>query len=133
MMKTVDMTNSTNNMSAVSVLQNELSNALPAHLRKPKPAGAQGNRSLVRPTQPTSATWFSRRRKVPQRDVFSFTMQLAIMTRAGVDLASALESLARQCRSERLKDTLQRIHADVCDGKSVSEALRQHSDVFGPT
>lgn len=79
------------------------------------------------------STGLSRRRKIPRRDLFSFTMQLAIMTRAGVDLASALGSLARQCRSERLKDILLQIHADVCEGKLASDALRRHADVFGPT
>ena len=43
------------------------------------------------------------------------------------------ESLARQCRSERLKDTLTQIHAHVCEGKAVSDALRRHAHVFGPT
>ena len=38
-----------------------------------------------------------RRPKVPKRDVLTLTTQLAIMTRAGMDLAGTLKSLSDQC------------------------------------
>jgi type II secretory pathway component PulF len=127
------MTQSTNSYGSVGVLPPELSGELAAQPRGPSAATVRGNRSPAALSHPASSPRPSRRRRIPKRDVFSFTMQLAIMTRAGVDLASALESLARQCRSERLRDTLQVIHADVCAGKPVSNALMRHADVFGPT
>jgi type II secretory pathway component PulF len=127
------MTKSTDSQSAVGVLPAGPSNALSPEAEKPSPVGTRGNGPAVGPSQPTPSAGLSRRRRIPRRDVFSFTMQLAIMTRAGVDLASALGSLARQCRSERLKEILLQIHADVCDGKLASDALRRHADVFDPT
>ncbi len=127
------MTKSANSDSAFGVLPAEFSDVLPAQPGKPSPTGMKDYRSPSVPVRATPSRRRSRRRKVPKRDVFAFTMQLAIMTRAGVDLASALESLARQCRSEGLKDTLQQIHTDVCEGKSVSDSLKRHADVFGPT
>lgn len=93
---------------------------------------AQGNRATATARQ-AGAFGGRFRRPIPQRDVFSFTMQLAIMTRAGVDLASALASLARQSQSPRLRETLEQIHAEVCSGTPVSAALMQHADVFGPS
>ena len=132
-MKHVDMTKSENSDSAVGVLPAGPSDVLPAQSSRPSPARMRDNRPPAGPSHPAPSTGLSRRRRIPKRDVFSFTIQLAIMTRAGVDLASALESLARQCRSEGLKDTLHQIHADVCEGKTVSDALRRHAHVFGPT
>ena len=80
----------------------------------------------------TKARGFSRRRgKTSQRDVLDMTTQLAIMTRAGMDLAGALESLAVQSRNPHLKSTLEEIHNDVSAGNAVSEALKKHVETFG--
>ncbi len=66
-----------------------------------------------------------------KRDLLSVTTQLAIMTKSGVDLASAFESLANQSSNERVRKVLGRIHEDVTGGKAVSEAMRAQSEVFG--
>jgi len=66
-----------------------------------------------------------------KRDLLSVTTQLAIMTKSGVDLASAFESLAQQSSNERVRKVLQRIHEDVTGGKAVSEAMRLQAEVFG--
>jgi type II secretory pathway component PulF len=66
-----------------------------------------------------------------KRDLLSMTTQLAIMTKSGVDLASAFESLAMQSSNEGVRIVLTRIHEDVTGGKSVSDAMRAQSDVFG--
>jgi type II secretory pathway component PulF len=66
-----------------------------------------------------------------RRDLLAVTTQLAIMTKSGVDLASAFESLSQQSSDERVRRVLQRIHEDVTGGKSVSEAMRAQSGVFG--
>jgi type II secretory pathway component PulF len=66
-----------------------------------------------------------------KRDLLAVTTQLAIMTKSGVDLASAFESLAQQSSNERVRKVLSRIHEDVTGGKAVSEAMRLQSDVFG--
>src|SRR3989304_4191833 len=66
-----------------------------------------------------------------RRELLSVTTQLAIMTKSGVDLASAFESLAQQSSSERVRRVLSRIHDEVTGGKSVSEAMRGQASVFG--
>jgi type II secretory pathway component PulF len=66
-----------------------------------------------------------------KRDLLTVTTQLAIMTKSGVDLASAFQSLAEQSSNERVRRVLGRVHEDVTGGKSVSESMRAQSDVFG--
>jgi len=66
-----------------------------------------------------------------KRDLLTVTTQLAIMTKSGVDLASAFESLALQSSNERIRNVLGRVHEDVTGGKSVSEAMKAQADVFG--
>jgi type II secretory pathway component PulF len=53
------------------------------------------------------------------------------MTKSGVDLASAFESLAQQSSNERVRTVLARVHEDVTGGKAVSEAMRAQAEVFG--
>jgi type II secretory pathway component PulF len=61
----------------------------------------------------------------------TLTSQLAIMTRSGVDLATALHNLATQAAQPSLRAILEEIHADVIAGKPVSQALSSHEAVFG--
>lgn len=68
---------------------------------------------------------------VPKRNLLFSTLQLAIMTRAGIDFASALDTVARQCRCRPLQDALRQVHADVSSGVPVSESLARQSHVFG--
>lgn len=81
----------------------------------------------------SSLPFFGRRDQVAfrKRDLLTVTTQLAIMTKSGVDLASAFESLAQQSSNEHIRKVLTRIHEDVTGGKSVSEAMRLQADVFG--
>ena len=69
--------------------------------------------------------------KLSKRDLLSVTTQLAIMTRSGVDLASAYESLAQQSRNPPLRRVLSEIHQDLTGGKSVSDSLKAQAAVFG--
>jgi type II secretory pathway component PulF len=66
-----------------------------------------------------------------KRDLLAFTTQLAIMTKSGVDLASAFESLSQQSSDENVRRVLSQIHEDVTGGRSVSEAMRSQARVFG--
>jgi len=69
--------------------------------------------------------------KLSGRDLLSVTTQLAIMTRSGVDLASAFESLSQQSRSPNLRQVLLHVHKDLTGGKSVSDSMRAQAAVFG--
>src|SRR4051794_11090370 len=66
-----------------------------------------------------------------RRDLLSVTTQLAIMTRSGVDLASAFHSLSQQCSNPMLRSILAQVHKDVTGGKSISDAMFAQAGVFG--
>jgi type II secretory pathway component PulF len=72
----------------------------------------------------------TRGRRVRKNDLADMTAQLAIMTKSGVDLASALSSLAVQTDRPFLADVLRDVHELVLSGNTLSEALRQHERVF---
>jgi type II secretory pathway component PulF len=65
------------------------------------------------------------------RDLLSVTTQLAIMTRSGVDLASAFQSLSQQCSVPHMRNILGQIHRDVTGGKSISDAMQAQAAIFG--
>ena len=66
-----------------------------------------------------------------RRDLLSVTTQLAIMTRSGVDLASAFHSLSNQCSNPAMRNILGQVHKDVTGGKSISDAMFAQAAVFG--
>jgi type II secretory pathway component PulF len=66
-----------------------------------------------------------------KRELLTITTQLAIMTKSGVDLTSAFESLSQQSSSERVRQVLVKVHEDVTGGKCVSDAMRAQGGVFG--
>ncbi len=72
-----------------------------------------------------------RRRQIHPREIVAISSQLAIMTRSGVEVAGALQSLARQCRNPHLRRVLENVHEGVIGGKSFSAALAEHEDIFG--
>ena len=80
---------------------------------------------------PLKALFGSRERGLSKRDLLSVTTQLAIMTRSGVDLASAFQSLSQQCGNPALRNVLGHIHRDVTGGKSISDAMQAQASIFG--
>lgn len=75
-----------------------------------------------------NSRWGSR---VSKKDLMALTSQLALMSRAGVDLATALHDVGAQCTKPALKKILRGIHEDVLSGKPVSAALDNYQHVFG--
>jgi type II secretory pathway component PulF len=71
------------------------------------------------------------RGSLSKRDLLSVTTQLAIMTRSGIDLASAFNSLSQQCSNATLRNVLAQIHRDVTGGKSISDAMNAQASLFG--
>lgn len=55
------------------------------------------------------------------------------MCQSGVDLAEALQDVARQCRHATLHKILDAVCRDVCGGISFSEALGRHPQAFDQT
>jgi type II secretory pathway component PulF len=71
--------------------------------------------------------------KMSKVEIVNFTAQLAIMFRSGVDIVSAIDSLAKQAKSESSQDILDAILEDLNQGKPFSVALKRFECVFGPS
>ena len=74
-----------------------------------------------------------RRAKINRTELADMTAQLAIMTRSGVDITTALHSLARQCRRPALAGVLTDVRDAVVGGATFSQALAQYEHAFGPS
>ncbi len=68
--------------------------------------------------------------RVSRADLVMMLSQLTIMCQSGVDLAEALQSVARQFPKAALKSVLLQVHGDVSSGCSFSESLARHPHVF---
>jgi type II secretory pathway component PulF len=58
------------------------------------------------------------------------TSQLAIMVRSGLDLATALQGLSRQCERPDLAEALEEVHSAVTAGSPLSQALARYPKFF---
>lgn len=67
-----------------------------------------------------------------QKDVLDFTVQLAVMVRAGINLRLALDGIADQVKNPRFRRIIQQIRADIEAGKSFSEAISRFPKLFNP-
>lgn len=107
--------------------------AFPNHAADAAPSLAANSGEGLTWTSPDAfdfGTQKNRRGSVRQQDIAEFTSQLAIMSRSGVDVATALGSLARQCQRPALAQVLHEVHESVLSGSTLSEALRQQTHVF---
>ncbi|MBN2508411.1 MAG: type II secretion system F family protein [Verrucomicrobia bacterium] len=73
-----------------------------------------------------------RKRKVRNREVGVLYGQMADLIGSGVPLMRALDTLIKSTVSRPLVEILKQIRANVSDGKSLTEAMRDHPDVFPP-
>jgi type II secretory pathway component PulF len=71
-----------------------------------------------------------RRPKIRLQDLSEFTAQLSIMVRSGIDAATALGSLASQCKRPALAQVLKSVHQSVIAGTPLSESLKRHPQAF---
>ena len=79
-----------------------------------------------------ASLWGSRERaRLNRRDLLSVTTQLAIMSRSGVDLASASNRWPGNAEHPYLRSVLMQVHRDVTGGKSISDAMHDQASVFG--
>lgn len=68
--------------------------------------------------------------KVKTKDLYIFCRQFHTMINAGANISNALDVLRNQSTNKKLKKSLNDAHDNVQKGTSLSEALRNHSDVF---
>lgn len=69
--------------------------------------------------------------KVSSKDRILFTRQFATLIGAGLPMARSLKTAAEQSASKPMKAVIEDVTASVEAGKSLSDALAQHPDVFG--
>ncbi|UCD74664.1 MAG: type II secretion system F family protein [Phycisphaerales bacterium] len=67
-----------------------------------------------------------------QKDILDFTLQLAVMIRAGISLRTALDGIADQTTNVKFRKILLSIKTDVESGKQFSEAIARYPKLFGP-
>ncbi len=65
-----------------------------------------------------------------RKDILSFTNQLAVMIRAGISLQDSLESIADQIENTKFRAIVLDLKKQIEEGKSFSQALARHDDVF---
>ncbi|MCK5145892.1 type II secretion system F family protein [bacterium] len=69
------------------------------------------------------------KKKIRLEEVVLFTRELVTLLRAGVPMLTAMEALASQS-GEALGEVLNKIYVAIMSGKSFSQSLDQHPDVF---
>jgi len=72
------------------------------------------------------------KQKVPLVDIMHFSRQMATFLRAGVPMTEALDNLRMDAENKRFKDVLADVLDRVTAGRSVTEALTLHADIFPP-
>jgi type IV pilus assembly protein PilC len=65
-----------------------------------------------------------------QKHILDFTIQLAVMIRAGINLRSALDGIADQTNHQGLKKMLLQMKQDVEGGKQFSDAIAKYPKLF---
>jgi len=69
-------------------------------------------------------------KRVTEKEKSEFSTQLAVMLQAGVSLHRSLEVLAKQTKSERLKEVIIKLSNEIRKGNSFARALAKQQDVF---
>lgn len=70
--------------------------------------------------------------KVPLAQLTFFFRQLATMMHAGVPLVQALDTLARQAQSPKLKEVITEVRGHVQAGRPMSAGFQRYPEVFTP-
>ncbi len=68
--------------------------------------------------------------RVSLKDKMFFTRNLRIMITSGLPLPRALKTLAEQSKSKKFRKALLDIREEVVNGKSFSQSLSVHQDIF---
>lgn len=75
---------------------------------------------------------WQRAARVRSRDLMVFTGELSTLLKAGLPLDRSLGSLSHLTENESLKRIVGQVLARVQEGRSLSQALGEHPDVFPP-
>ncbi len=69
-------------------------------------------------------------RKIPRRQVMTFTQQISDLTGSGVSLAAALQIASNQTQHHRFKRIIEEICVFIEDGGNFADGLSRHPEVF---
>lgn len=69
---------------------------------------------------------------IPRKEIGLFIRQLATLLGAGIAINDALGDIIEQTRNKNLQKIIIEIKAKVVEGKSLSEAMGEHKEVFPP-
>lgn len=69
---------------------------------------------------------------IPRKDIGLFARQLATLLGAGIAINDALADIIDQTNNKNFQKIITEIRARVIEGKSLSEALAEHGDIFPP-
>jgi len=64
------------------------------------------------------------------KDIYTFTTQLAVMLKAGINIRTAIGDIADQLENQKFKVMVTAVRDDVESGKPFSEALAQYPKTF---
>ncbi|RME87856.1 MAG: type II secretion system F family protein [Candidatus Hydrogenedentota bacterium] len=70
--------------------------------------------------------------RIPRKDIGLFAKELGTLLGAGISLDEALQDVWEQTSNPNLKKIILDIKNEVISGASLSEGLKNHSDIFPP-
>ncbi|MCB0954168.1 MAG: type II secretion system F family protein, partial [Microthrixaceae bacterium] len=70
------------------------------------------------------------KQKVPLVEIMHFSRQMATFLRAGVPMTEAIDNLREDATNKRFKEVLGDVLDRVSAGRSVTESLSLHADIF---
>lgn len=71
-------------------------------------------------------------KKIKSSDLVLFTRQLSSMLSSGLTLFRSLEILKDQIENEQMSEVVTTIINDVQEGRTLSQAIEKHTEVFSP-
>ena len=101
-------------------VKSEASGAKSSEKSAARSQGSGLNRSIPLP-------W---KRKLKLDQLTLLTREFAIMIETGVPIVEAIELLREHADSPILQDALNGVHTDLCEGKTLVQALSAHPNVF---
>lgn len=70
--------------------------------------------------------------KVPLVDIMHFSRQMATFIRSGIPVIEALTEIRQDVKNKRFEEVLTDVLDRVSAGRSVTESLQRHSEIFPP-
>ena len=86
----------------------------------------------IEPLEKTQSAILGYFNRVKGSDIILFTRQLSSMILTGLTLIESLELLKKQSDKPKMKKMLEDIINDVSEGRSFSQALSNHKEIFSP-